>query len=459
VTGRTVKRGQRLEYPDRVAGDTDTFVSGPPRGEAGPTDWALIAALDCERLAQPPLRVGLAGVTAVDIGRGASRALHASHRQVRVDLSDRWTSQLHARLLRDGDGWILEDAGSKNGTRLNGERVGRAVVGDGDVLEVGGTFLVLRHGPGAPRARDRADGLVTMSPAFDRELAVLAKIARSRVPVVVRGESGTGKEVIATAIHALSGRRGALVPVNCGAIPAALLEGELFGSRRGAFSGAEDRAGLVRSAEHGTLFLDEVVELPAASQAALLRFLQDGEILPLGADKRILVDVRIVAATNMPIEDLVAHGEFRHDLHARLCGYVMRLPPLRARIEDLGLLVASLLARLEPGGPARRLSRTAARALFLHRWPLNVRELEQALRAALATTAGAEIGADDLRLAAADPTPPASDEPGERARIIALLDEHAGNVSAVARSLATSRSQVARLLARHGLTPGDYRRR
>jgi transcriptional regulator with PAS, ATPase and Fis domain len=451
-----------------VAGDTDTFVSGPPRGEAGSTDWALIAALDCERLAQPPLRVSLGGVTAVDIGRGASRALDASHRRVRVDLSDRWTSQLHARLLRDGDGdgdgdgWVLEDAGSKNGTRVNGERVGRAVLGDGDVLEVGGTFLVLRRAPGAARARDRADradGLATMSPEFDRELAVLAKIARSRVPVLVRGESGTGKEVIATAIHALSGRRGALVPVNCGAIPAALLEGELFGSRRGAFSGAEDRAGLVRSAEHGTLFLDEIVELPAASQAALLRFLQDGEILPLGADKRILVDVRIVAATNMPIEDLVAHGEFRHDLHARLCGYVMRLPPLRARIEDLGLLVASLLARLEPGGPARRLSRTAARALFLHRWPLNVRELEQALRAALATAAGAEIGADDLRLAAADPTAPASDEPGERARIIALLDEHAGNVSAVARNLATSRSQVARMLARHGLTPGDYRRR
>lgn len=443
--------------------DTESFVSDPPRGETGATDWALIAALDCERLAQPPVRVRLAGVTAVDIGRGASRAVHTAGDRVRIDLSDRWTSQLHARLLREGDGWSVEDAGSKNGTRVNGERVGRAVLADGDVLEVGSTFLVLRRAPVAALAQDgapaRVDGLATMSPAFERELAVLAKIARSGVPVLVRGESGTGKEVVAKAVHALSGRRGPLLPVNCGAIPAALLEGELFGSRRGAFSGAEDRIGLVRSADRGTLFLDEVVELPATSQAALLRFLQDGEVLPLGADKRILVDVRIVAATNKPIDELVAQGQFRHDLYARLCGYVMRLPPLHARIEDLGLLVGSLLARLEPDGPARRLSRSAASAMFRHCWPLNVRELEQALRAALATADGAEISAEDLRLGAADLTTPSTDDSDARARIIALLERHAGNVSAVARSLGTSRSQVARLLARHGLTPGEYKRR
>ena len=288
---------------------------------------------------------------------------------------------------------------------------------------------------------------------------MLCKIARSRVPVLLRGDSGTGKEVMATAIHALSGRRGPLLPVNCGAIPATLLESELFGSRRGAFSGAEDRPGLVRSAENGTLFLDEVVELPPTSQAALLRFLQDGEIVPLGADKRIVVDVRVVAATNKPVEDLVARGTFRRDLYARLCGYVMRLPPLHARMEDLGLLIASLLARLEPDGPPRRLSRTAARALFRHRWPLNVRELEQALRAALATAAGPEITSDDLRLETGlDSAPPALHADG-RARIIELLDKHEGNLTAVARGLSTSRSQVRRLLVRHGLTPRDYKRR
>src|SRR5262249_11001731 len=161
-------------------------------------------------------------------------------------------------------------------------------------------------------------------------------------------------------------RSGSFTPVNCGAIPDTLVESELFGSRRGAYSGAEDRAGLVRSAERGTLFLDEIAELPATSQAALLRVLQDGEVLPLGADKCVLGDVRVVPATTRPMEDLVACGSFRRDLYARLRGYEVHLPPLRARVEDLGLLCANLLLRIEPDGPARSLSRAAARALLLH---------------------------------------------------------------------------------------------
>jgi sigma-54 dependent transcriptional regulator, acetoin dehydrogenase operon transcriptional activator AcoR len=441
---------------------TDTFLSESPRDEARPTGWVLIAALDCERLTVPPARINLLDVTGIDIGRGAERSFQRTGDRLRIELPDRWASQVHARVERDGEAWIVEDAGSKNGTRVNGERIERAELDDGDVLEIGGSFLVLRRAAATTRNRDGAAraGLDTMSPALERELAVLSKIARSRVPVLVRGESGTGKEVVATAVHALSGRRGPLLPVNCGGIPATLLESELFGSRRGAFSGAEDRTGLVRSAEHGTLFLDEVVELPPSSQAALLRFLQDGEIMPLGADKRIVVDVRVVAATNKPVEELVAQGQFRRDLYARLCGYVMRLPPLQARLEDLGLLIASLLARFEPDGAARRLSRTAARALFRHRWPLNVRELEQALRSALATAAGAEITVDDLRLETVlDATPPPDPPPEARERIVELLDKHEGNLTAVARGLSTSRSQVRRLLARHGITPRDYKRR
>jgi transcriptional regulator of acetoin/glycerol metabolism len=439
-----------------VANDTDSFVSGRSPGDLG-TDWALIAALDCERLAVPPLRIGLARAIAVELGRGAGRAVHARDSRLRIELADRWASQRHAQLTREASGWVVEDASSKNGTWVNGSRVGRARLADGDVLEIGGTFLVLRRAPAGcgPAPTRFADALATISPAFEHELTTLSKIARSRVPVLLRGDSGTGKEVAATAVHALSGRPGLFVPVNCGAIPASLFEGELFGNRRGAFSGAEDRVGLVRSAEHGTLFLDEVVELPAASQVALLRFLQEGEVRPLGADKRIMVDVRVVAATNKPMEELVAQGQLRRDLYARLCGHVLRLPPLQARREDLGLLVASLLARLEPDGPVRRLSRAAARTLVLHAWPLNVRELEQALRSALATAANDELCADDLRLALA--APPAADD--SRVRLVALLDKHAGNLSAVARGLSTSRSQVARLLVRHALSPGDYKRR
>src|SRR5262249_15561207 len=211
-----------------------------------------------------------------------------------------WTSQVHARLSRAGDAWTIEDAGSKNGTLVNGRAVDRAVLSDGDVIECGGTFFVLRCAAG-PIAdldgpRGTMEALRTPSPALEREMGVLRKIARARVPVLVRGASGTGKEVVATAIHALSGRTGPLVAVNCGAMPANLVESELFGSRRGAFSGAEERPGLVRNADRGTLFLDEVAELPTASQAALLRVLQEGEVLPLGAGVAVTVDVRVVAA-------------------------------------------------------------------------------------------------------------------------------------------------------------------
>ena len=232
----------------------------------------------------------------------------------------------------------------------------------------------------------------------------------------------------------------------------------------------------MRNAEGGTLFLDEIAELPASSQTALLRFLQDGEVLPLGAGKRIVVDVRVVAATNRPIEALVIAGGFRHDLYARLRGYELRMLPLRARLEDLGFLCASLLARFEPHGTQRRLSRAAVRALFAHRWSMQVRELEQALRSALATAQTDEIQPSDLRLAARAPAaepssaaspsrsseggraplaveaaPPGAADGGddERARIVAALDACAGNQTRAARALKISRSTLVQKILLH----------
>jgi DNA-binding NtrC family response regulator len=445
-----------------VAGATITAATDSPTTRQGAA-WALIVALDCERLDSPPLRIALAGLTEIEIGRGEARAVVRGGTHGRLDLADHWGSQQHARLIADGDGWVVADAGSKNGTLVNGQRITRAQLSDGDVIECGGSFLMLRRtaGPVADLAAPAGpiESLRTLSPALERELAALPKIARSRVPLLVRGESGTGKELVAGAIHKLSGRGGPLVAVNCGALPATLVESELFGSRRGAFSGAEDRPGLVRNAERGTLFLDEVAELPLASQAALLRMLQQGELLPLGAGKAVPVDVRVVAATHQPLEQWVDEGRFRRDLYARLRGYELRLPPLRARLEDLGLLVSALLVRIEPDGPPRRLSRAAARALFAHRWPFHVRELEQALRAATAIAAGPEIGVSDLRLGDA----PAGDRrtagDDERGRLMVALAKHHGNVSAVARALVTSRSQVQRLMARYGIDGAEFKRR
>jgi transcriptional regulator with PAS, ATPase and Fis domain len=170
------------------------------------------------------------------------------------------------------------------------------------------------------------------------------RIAPSSVPLLVRGETGTGKELMARAIHEASERRGAFVPVNCGALPRDLLESELFGHRRGAFTGASgDRSGLVRRAHRGTLFLDEIAELPPDSQVALLRVLQEGEVRPVGACEEITVDVRIVAATHQDLRERIASGRFREDLYARIAGFEITMPPLRERREDLGMLIATLL--------------------------------------------------------------------------------------------------------------------
>jgi len=441
------------KYDARVPDRTVTSASMPRRGLGrDAAAWALTIALDCEDLFGPARRVALGRATEIDVGRGPARAVHREDERIRLDLHDRRASQNHVRLRRSGDGWTLEDRGSKNGTRVNGERVERFHVGDGDVIEVGATFLVLRRDSEPIRDLEVTGAApaagATLSPTFERELAVLPKIAPSRVPILVRGESGTGKELVADAVHALARRSGPLVAVNCGSIPATLIESELFGTRRGAFSGAEDRAGLVRTADRGTLFLDEVAELSAPAQAALLRLLQEGEIQPLGAGKSVVVDVRVVAATNRPLERLIAEGSFRRDLHARLRGYEIVLPTLRRRIEDLGILVATLLRRLEPEPTPRRLARRAARALFQHGWTYNVRELEHALRAAVAVASSEEISVRDLKLA--DEVPADSDA-NERERLSSLVAKHGGNLSAVARELATSRSQVKRLLGRHGV--------
>jgi DNA-binding NtrC family response regulator len=423
--------------------------------------WALVAAIDCDRPTDRPARWSLHGATEVEIGRGAARALVRDGARLRLEVPDRATSQVHARLARAGGAWSVADAGSKNGTLLNGVRVAApAPLGDGDVLECGGTFFVLRR---APRRSADLDaplaplaGVSTMSPSLDRDLETLAKLAPLRVPVLLRGPTGTGKEIVATAIHRASRRTGPFVPVNCGALPATLVESELFGTRRGAFSGAEDRKGMVERAHRGTLFLDEIGELAASSQAALLRVLQDGLVLPLGAARPVEVDLRIVAATNEPLEEWIATGRFRRDLYARLRGYEVRLPTLRARIEDLGLLVGEMLARL--GAADRRLTRGAARALFRHDWPLNVRELEQVLHAAVGIASGERIGEGHLSFSRPDPAPAEPDAGDRRARLAALLEAHRGNLAAVARELETSRAQVKRLLARHGIDAARYRR-
>ncbi|MEO7733997.1 MAG: sigma 54-interacting transcriptional regulator, partial [Kofleriaceae bacterium] len=388
---------------------------------------------------------------------------------------------VHARIVRTGAVYVLEDAGSTNGTLVNGAPTARHVLRDEDVVELGQTLFLYREiaedsvGPAPDLDSSAPTGLppafATLDPALERRLQRLVRVAPSSLSILLLGETGTGKELLARGLHALSQRPGPFVAVNCGAIPDSLIESHLFGHVRGAFSGAlRDEPGVVRSAQHGTLLLDEIGDLPATSQAALLRVLQESEVRAVGSAHTMKVDVRVIAATHMPLEALIDRGTFRRDLYARLAGYSFTIPPLRDRRVDLGVLVAGLLAAGKLGAsPDLRIHNDAARLLVRHVWPMNVRELEQGLRAAALLAEDATITAHDLPpaiSAALDEGPTATPKvectfeqtvvlpagpAHQRALIVGLIVEHQGNLSAVARVLQTSRSQLHRLLERHGI--------
>jgi two-component system response regulator AtoC len=278
-----------------------------------------------------------------------------------------------------------------------------------------------------PISGDPLSALVGESRELQALKATVKKVAPHKATVLVRGESGTGKEVVARALHGLSPRAaGPFVAVNCGAIPAGLIESELFGHRKGAFTDAvRDRTGLVEQSAGGTLFLDEIGELPAASQVKLLRVLQDGRVRRLGdeAGADTAVDVRVVAATSRALEDEVAAGRFREDLLYRLDVLTLRLPPLRERPGDVARLAAHFLAsaRARLGGVvvAREIGREALAALEAYRWPGNVRELENTIEraAVLCDVVEIDLGSLPERVIAAGgkappPAPLAPDAPG-----------------------------------------------
>jgi transcriptional regulator with AAA-type ATPase domain len=435
----------------------------------------LIAAFDCKRPLVPGVRLSLRGVDQVSIGRGCEREWSRSGRQLTLALPDEEVSRLHARLVSEEDGWTLHDVGSKNGTRVNGARTGRRTLVDGDIIEIGCSVLVYRDRAGMirdPGDRDLAaeqgvpEVFRTLCLQLEHAAFELGLIAPTAVPVLIAGETGTGKELVAHAIHGLSGRGGAFVPVNCGALPRSLVESELFGYRRGAFSGArEDHVGLARRADGGTLFLDEVAELPEESQVALLRLLQQGEVRPVGSSDFSRVNVRVVAATHQDVAARVEDGRFRRDLYGRLAGYEMALPPLRERPEDIGSLIAVLLGRLQVAGANQlRVDPSAAFALFAHSYPMNVRELEQALAAAVALAPHGDIALTHLpRAIQAHVRSPLEALPPEdaalRAELIELLRQNRGNVSATARVFERDPVQIRRWCRRFGIDPAEFRPR
>jgi sigma-54 dependent transcriptional regulator, acetoin dehydrogenase operon transcriptional activator AcoR len=452
--------------------------SGDVELDTGPNPY-LFLVLQRDRPLAPSARYCLRDVDVLTLARGPARERRPSGRgRLEIAVDDPWMSTMHAHVVREGRGFVLEDAGSRNGTTRNGIAEARATLHDGDLIEVGRTFFLFRdtvngYAPDvdeseiAPALRD----MQTLSPTLDGELRRVARVARSTVSILVYGESGTGKEVLARSIHHASGRAGPFVAVNCAALSDGLVQSELFGHKRGAFSGAvEDRPGLFRSTDTGTLLLDEIGDLTPVGQGALLRVLQEGEVLPVGTSLPVHVDTRVVAATHRDLDALVDAGTFRRDLLARLSGFVFRMPPLRERREDLGMLLRALLRTLASDPASITLGLDATRALFAHDWPLNVRELEKCLGAAIAQCSGGSIQAAHLseavRAATRTPRSPADEEKVElserdvdrRAQIVSLLRANGGNVSAVARAMGSARAQIHRWLRKYELDPAAFRR-
>jgi len=361
---------------------------------------------------------------------------------------------------------MFEDLGSKNGSFVNGAPARTVLLGDADRLQVGHTLLIFRaalptpaHAPLDLEATARVPALATLIPGLARELDVLAKAAASNVPLLMVSETGTGKELLAHAVHALSRRAGAFVPVNCGGLPATLVESVLFGHKRGAFSGAiADHVGLIRAASGGTLLLDEVGDMSSAAQSAVLRTLQDGEVLPVGATQPTHVDVRVISATHRDLEARVAGGTFREDLLARLSGFAFRLPPLRERREDIGLLLGVLLRAIAAEHTAPVFSPEAGAALLRHSWPRNVRELEKCLAHAAALATNGRVDVEHLPRAVRDGIAPPRRSPDDelRDRLVSLLRDGSGNVSFVAEAMRTSRTQVHRLMKRFGIVRAPF---
>jgi DNA-binding NtrC family response regulator len=426
-------------------------------------------------------------------------------------------SRHHARFERRNDAqiWVV-DTQSMNGTFVNGKRVREQALACHDVVRIGDTlFRYVDKGIYGYGAYRIDGGVVKQARPFthsveqpyliggyqiDAVIDRIAKVARSNISVVVTGESGTGKELVAREIHRLSGRKGLFQAINCAALPESLIESELFGYRRGAFSGAvSDKMGLVRAAHGGTLFLDEIGDMPLDAQAKLLRVLHEKEVLPIGATVAEKVDIRVVCATHRDLEAHVAKGTFRGDLLARLRELQVRLPPLRERREDLYPLVLHFLAQV--GLTPQAVSFPFMLAVAHYDWPYNVRELESAVRVAITLSGGAQLdlqhlpetarasleahGATpvaphaikvaaaittlrdgDARRAAAaaephggvpDSSSRKADAPSEE-ELRRLLHLHRGNIAAVGAALGKHRMQVHRWLRRYDIDINDFRR-
>jgi DNA-binding NtrC family response regulator len=394
-----------------------------------------------------------------------------------VVLTDTFVSRRHCSVAPHAQGFAITDLGSRNGTVIDGVAVGKVVAPPGVALRIGKTLVQLMPADEVldipPSQNDQFGGLYGGSQAMRRVFAVLERASKSNAPVLFLGESGTGKELMARGIHDASPRRdGPFVVFDCGASTETLIESDLFGHTKGAFTGAaSDRQGAFAAAHGGTLFLDEIGDLPVNLQPKLLRLLEAGEVIPLGGRKSERYDVRVVAATHRDVFGEVARGGFRGDLYYRLAVVEVHVPPLRQRIEDLPRLIAMFLERAGAPHLARQVGGAAVEKLQRYHWPGNVRELRNVITRAVALAGPDDdfqslpfvlrptAAAPEVATARADrPFHEAKDEVVarfEREYLTDLVARANGNLSQAARIAGLERKFLYKLLERAGLRQRD----
>ncbi len=376
-------------------------------------------------------------------------------------------SRRHARIERSGTSgsWRVCDLGSHNGSAVEGVPLGpddSAPLGEGGLLRLGDVLLVLESAPaGTPPDDVPTEEVPGASMAARALRQAVERAAPDPAPVLVLGETGTGKERVARELHRLSGRAGRFIAVNCAALSPQLIESELFGHVRGAFTGAaEAQTGLFRGAHGGSLLLDEIGDLPLELQAKLLRVIQEGEVFPVGSARGVPVDVRVLSATHRDLATAATAGTFRLDLYARLALWEIRVPPLRERRADLLGWVSRLHARwraARPGTtPPIHLDADAAETVLLHRWPDNLRGVERLVHELGVRPAADLVGTSDLpawlpRISDPSVVPARRPRPSCREELEETLREHGGSVPAVARHYGRSRRQVYRWMQGFGI--------
>jgi two-component system response regulator AtoC len=444
-----------------------TTVTDAGESPSSTTGWVLLVSRDADFRA-----FGLPDRGDVAIGREVGCEVVIDHEKI---------SRRHA-ILRLGDRWTLEDLGSRNGTQIRGASVAGtpAELAPGEPFQIGPfTAVVLARAVSTVRAALGASHISIDDPMLTNPGPLVLSLAQSMVNVLVVGETGVGKEVLSSSLHRLSGRNGALICINCAALSPQLLESELFGHERGAFTGAaQTKPGLLEAAAGGTVLFDEIGEMPLELQAKLLRAIETREVLRVGAVRPVTLDVRVLAATNRDLLQCVAEGSFRRDLFYRLAGITLNIPPLRERLQQLEALAAKF-ARAATGKDAS-ITPVSLGRLRSHTWPGNVRELKNVIERAALLAAGGPIQPNHILLdqapesVAPRPTAPGTpsalaaskeggaggggggdvataglspDQLADRQKIVAALEACNGNQTRAAQQLGISRATLVNKLS------------